>query len=77
MSPKEIRELLVLKEWSRADLAELLGITSNTVSRWFCETEPHRRHPNHEHVEKMSAWLVEARKAAWEATKVARLLQSA
>ncbi len=58
---KEIRELLVLKEWTREQLADLLGITRNTIDKWFCVREDHRRRPSPEHIEKMLAWLAEAR----------------
>jgi transcriptional regulator with XRE-family HTH domain len=61
MTLKEIRELLLLKEWTREQLAELLGITRNTIDRWFCVREDHRRHPSPEHVERMRVWLASAR----------------
>lgn len=61
MTHREIRELLVLKEWSREELAEKLGITRNTIDKWFVENEQHRRHPSLDHVQKMRTWLAEAR----------------
>jgi transcriptional regulator with XRE-family HTH domain len=64
MSLKEIRELLVLKEWTREQLAELLGITRNHIDRWFCVKKDQQRHPNTEHVAKMRRWLEEARDEA-------------
>ena len=65
MTLKEIRELLVLKEWTREKLATELGVTRNFIDRWFCVREDQRRHPSPEHVEKMRAWLSEARVEAW------------
>lgn len=61
MKLKEIRELLVLKEWSREHLAGLLQITRNTIDRWFSVEEKNQRFPSPEHVEKMRRWLNEAR----------------
>lgn len=66
MTLKEIRELLVLKEWTRTELAKRLGIVRNTVDRWFCATDPHRRWPNKDQVLQMRAWLAEAREATRE-----------
>lgn len=62
MQLKEIRELLVLKEWTRETLAERLKITRNTIDRWFCAAESNQRHPSPDHVKLMRAWLVEARR---------------
>lgn len=61
MRLKEILELLVLKEWSRDDLAHKLGVSRNYIDRWFCKQEEQRRHPNDEHHSKMREWLIEAR----------------
>lgn len=61
MTLKEIRELLLLKEWSRTELGNRLGISLNTIDRWFCVREDQRRHPSPEHVEQMGVWLDEAR----------------
>jgi transcriptional regulator with XRE-family HTH domain len=61
MSQKEIRELLVLREWTREELASRLGVTRNFIDRWFCVREDQRRHPSAELVQKMRAWLEEAR----------------
>lgn len=61
MTRKEIKELLVLKEWTRGDLAERLGITRNTVDRWFVDTEGSRRHPSQLQCDQMRAWLTDAR----------------
>lgn len=63
MTLKEIRELLVLTDWTREQLGQRLGITRNTIDRWFCVGE-HQRHPSPEHVKKMRAWLTEAREEA-------------
>lgn len=62
MRLKEILELLVLKEWTRDDLAEKLDLSRNTIDRWFCTSEEQQRHPSIEHVAKMQGWLSEARK---------------
>lgn len=61
MTTKEIRELLLLKEWTREELAARLGLKRNTVDRWFVAPEEQRRHPSPEHVAKMRGWLTEAR----------------
>lgn len=61
MTLKEIRELLLLKEWSREELAARLGIVRNTIDRWFCARESNRRYPSPENVEQMRGWLKEAR----------------
>lgn len=63
MTLKEIRELLVLKEWTRGDLAEQLGIKSNTIDKWFIADPDQLRRPSPEHVKKMRVWLTEAREA--------------
>lgn len=62
MTLKEIRLLLLLKEWSREKLAKELGITRNTVDRWFCVAPDQQRHPNPEQIDLMRAWLKEARR---------------
>lgn len=61
MHQKEILELLLLKEWSRVDLANNLGLSLNTIDRWFCKDSKHQRHPSVEHVRKMREWLSVAR----------------
>lgn len=61
MNLREIRELLILKGWSREVLAERLGITRNTVDRWFCVREGNRRYPSANFCEVMKSWLAEAR----------------
>lgn len=61
MRLKEILELLVLKEWTRDDLADKLDISRNTIDRWFCKREDQQRHPSPEHVKKMRTWLAAAR----------------
>lgn len=61
MTLKEIRELLLLKEWTREELADRLGIVRNTIDKWFCVREDHRRHPSKEQVDLMRSWLSEAR----------------
>lgn len=63
MELKAIRELLVLKEWTREELAERLGITRNTIDKWFCVREDQRRHPSADNVRDMTKWLKEARAA--------------
>lgn len=68
MKLKEVRELLVLTEWTREELAEKLGITRNTIDRWFSAEEKNRRHPSQEHVDKMRKWLNEARDEARKQT---------
>lgn len=66
MKLKEIKEMLVLKEWSRDELASRLGIVRNTIDRWFCVKEEQRRYPSPEHVAKMQQWLAEAREEAYK-----------
>ena len=61
MSLKEILELLLLKDWSREHLADLLGLSRNTIDRWFASKEEQRRYPSVEHVGRMRNWLTEAR----------------
>lgn len=60
MTHKEIRELLVLKEWTREELAERLGLVRNTIDKWFLESE-NQRHPSEECTAKMRVWLNEER----------------
>lgn len=60
MTLQEIRELLVLKNWTREELADKLGIVRNTIDKWFIESE-NQRHPSPECVEKMQQWLGDAR----------------
>lgn len=60
MTLKEIRLLLLLKEWTREELAAQLGIARNTIDKWFCVREDQRRHPSPEQIEKMREWLNEA-----------------
>jgi transposase len=59
----EIAEMLVLNGWSRPDLAEKLGKSINTIDRWFCTKESHRRYPSQSDVEKMRAWHAAARES--------------
>jgi transcriptional regulator with XRE-family HTH domain len=66
MTQKQIRELLVLKEWTREHLADLLGITRNSIDRWFCEREIQRRYPSKDHITRMQKWLLEARRESRE-----------
>jgi transcriptional regulator with XRE-family HTH domain len=61
MNLKEVRELLVLKDWTREDLASKLGITRNTIDKWFCVREDQRRHPSADLCRQMRDWLNEAR----------------
>jgi transcriptional regulator with XRE-family HTH domain len=61
MRLKEILELLVLKEWTRDELADKLDLSRNTIDRWFSTKEDQRRHPSTEHVTKMRSWLAAAR----------------
>lgn len=64
MKLKEISELLLLKEWAREELARRLGVSRNTIDRWYSSKEDQRRYPSIIHVEKMRAWLEEARSEA-------------
>lgn len=64
MKPKEILELLVLKEWTRPELAQRLGVSENLVYRWFCKTKASKSSPSPENVAKMRKWLAEAREEA-------------
>lgn len=61
MTHKEIRELLLLKEWKREELAEKLGIARNTIDKWFCVRADQLRRPSPEQLELMRQWLAEAR----------------
>ena len=61
MKLKEIRELMLHKDWEHKDLAEAVGLSTNTVDRWFCVDERHRRQPSPEVEAKMREWLKESR----------------
>ena len=65
MTQREIKEMLLLKDWDRDHLAGLLKTSRNTIDRWFCKDEKHRRYPSEQHVTKMRKWLMEARKDAY------------
>ena len=65
MTLKEIRELMLLNDWSREDLAERLGLCRNSVARWFCSTRS-RMTPSVTACLVMRQWLTEARAAARE-----------
>ncbi len=64
MTPKEIAEMMLLKEWSRQELADKLGVSQNLVARWFCATDNGHRNPSQENEAKMRQWLREARAEA-------------
>jgi transcriptional regulator with XRE-family HTH domain len=57
MQLDEIKELMVLTGWSRQELADKLGISRNTVDRWFVEPEKQKRYPSAEHVRKMREFM--------------------
>ena len=57
----EIREMLLLKQWTRDELADKLGVSRNLIDRWFCTEEKQRRRPSNNHISKMRVWLREAR----------------
>ena len=77
MSLQEISEMLMLKDWTREKLADMLDLSLNTIDRWFCKSEEQRRHPSVEHVEKMRAWLLEAREEKMRAWKKEAVRQPA
>lgn len=57
VTPADLREMRAAGEWSQAELAALLGIAMNTVSRW--ERGELRPPP---YVRYAIAWLVAKRK---------------
>lgn len=58
---KEIRELMLLRDWTRDNLARELGLCRNTVDRWFCAKEANKRTPGVAECRLMQQWLIEAR----------------
>jgi hypothetical protein len=62
---QDIRLLLVLKDWTRTELATRLGIAENTLARWFVdESKASRRVPTEDQVKQIGKWLGEAKKTA-------------
>jgi transcriptional regulator with XRE-family HTH domain len=62
MTLKQIKELMILKDWTRQDLADSLGISKNLIDRWFCKEEKNQRYPRVAECLIMKIWLNEARK---------------
>ena len=61
MTLADIRELLVIKDWTYAELARELHCTKNAVARWFAR-EPHSRTPSPQAQLLMKIWLNQARR---------------
>jgi hypothetical protein len=41
MTLAEIEDLLYLRKWSRKELGSRLGLSKNTIDRWFMDTKWH------------------------------------
>jgi transcriptional regulator with XRE-family HTH domain len=58
-SLEEVSELLAIKGWSRAKLAEELGVSVNWIDRWFMRDR--NREPSGPACLLMRQWLADAR----------------
>jgi transcriptional regulator with XRE-family HTH domain len=58
MKPKEIEELMLLKDWSQAELARALEVNRSAISRWI----KGEQNPTGPARVLLREWLEEARK---------------
>ena len=62
MTQKEVRELLLLKEWTRQDLANRLGVCKSLIEKWLVQPGLGcQRTITEKHAKKMRKWLTDAR----------------